>query len=75
MKCAICRNGETTPGLADKAFSYDGMTLVVKDVPAEICENCGERYFDADVTAELLKLARSAAAEGVVVDVRRYVAA
>jgi len=75
MKCAICRNGETTPGFADKAFSYDGMTLVVKDVPAEICENCGERYFDADVTRELLKLARSAAAEGVVVDVRRYVAA
>jgi len=50
------------------------MTLVVKDVPAEICENCGERYFDADVTRELLSLARAAAAEGVVVDVRRYIA-
>jgi YgiT-type zinc finger domain-containing protein len=75
MKCVICRNGETTPGLADKAFSYDGMTLVLKDVPAEICDNCGERYFDADVTGKLLKLARSAAVEGVVVDVRRYVAA
>ena len=51
------------------------MTLVVKDVPAEICENCGERYFDADVTRQLLRLALTAAAEGVVVDVRRYVAA
>ena len=44
MKCVICRNGETTPGFADKAFSYDGMTFVVKDVPAEICENCGEHF-------------------------------
>jgi YgiT-type zinc finger domain-containing protein len=75
MTCVICRNGETRTGRADKAFSYDGMTLVVKDVPAEICENCGERYFDADVTRELLRIARAAAAEGVVIDVRRYIAA
>ena len=75
MRCVLCHNGETNPGTADKAFSYDGMTLVIKDVPAEICENCGERYFDADVTRELLRTARAAAAEGVVVDVRRYVAA
>ena len=75
MKCVLCRNGETKRGTADKAFSHDGMTLVVKDVPAEICENCGERYFDADVVRELLAVARAAAAEGVVVDVRRYVAA
>jgi YgiT-type zinc finger domain-containing protein len=75
MKCVICRNGETRPGLAEKAFSHDGMTLVVKDVPAEVCENCGERYFDEDVTRQLLEIVRTAAAEGVVVDVRRYIAA
>jgi len=75
MRCVLCHNGETKPGTADKAFSHDGMTLVIKDVPAEICENCGERYFDADVTRELLNIARAAAKQGVVVDVRRYVAA
>jgi YgiT-type zinc finger domain-containing protein len=75
MRCVLCRNGETKPGMADKVLSHDGMTLVIKDVPAEICENCGERYFDAAVTRELLRVASAAAAEGVVVDVRRYVAA
>lgn len=74
MKCVICHNGETRPGTADKAMSHEGMTLVVKNVPAEICENCGERYFDAEVTRELLRLAREAAAAGVVVDVRYYAA-
>jgi hypothetical protein len=29
------------------------MTLVVKDVPAQVCDNCGEEYVDADVTARL----------------------
>ncbi len=51
------------------------MTLVVTDVPAEICDVCGERYFDAEVTTRLLTLARESAAAGVIVDVRRYVAA
>lgn len=74
MRCAICHNGETRPGLADKAFFHDGMTLVVKDVPAEICDNCGEQYFDSEVTRRLLALAREAAAAGVVVDVRYYAA-
>jgi len=73
--CPICHNGELLQGFADKALSYKGMTLVVKDVPATICDNCGERYFDAVVTQRLLALAREACAAGVVVDVRQYVAA
>lgn len=73
--CSICRQGELQAGLADKALSFEGMTLVVKDVPASICDTCGERYFDAAVTERLLELAREASRAGVVVDVRSYVAA
>jgi hypothetical protein len=36
---------------------------------------CGERYFSEDVTRRLLAVAREAIAAGVVIDVRRYVAA
>ncbi len=75
MTCPLCRQGELKPGLADKVLSHDGMTLVVTGVPASVCDTCGERYFDADVTQRLLDLAREAASAGVVVDVRRYVAA
>jgi len=52
-----------------------GNDPLVKDVPADICDTCGEPYFDEQVTQRLLDLAREAAAAGVVVDVRRYVAA
>jgi YgiT-type zinc finger domain-containing protein len=75
MKCPLCRQGELQPGTSDETVSYEGMTLVVKDVPAEICDMCGEPYFNEQVTQRLLDLAREAAAAGVVVDVRRYVAA
>jgi len=50
------------------------VTLVVQNVPADVCASCGERYIDADVTRELLNIARAAAEQGVAVDVRRHVA-
>ena len=75
MTCALCRHGELHPGIANDTLSYEGTTLVVQGVPALICDRCGETYFDEDVTHRLLDLAREAATAGVVVDVRRYVAA
>jgi hypothetical protein len=50
------------------------MTLVVKDVPADICDTCQEPYFNEQVTQRLLDLAREAVVSGVIVDVRRYAA-
>ncbi|MCA1845126.1 MAG: type II toxin-antitoxin system MqsA family antitoxin [Actinobacteria bacterium] len=75
MTCPICRSGRLQAGVADSPMTIDGMTLVVQEVPASICDTCGEHFFDADVTQRLLDLAREAAKDGVVVDVRRYVAA
>lgn len=75
MTCPICRNGELAEGTADHTLTHEGTTLVVKDVPADVCDNCGEAFFDAEVTDRLLAIAREAAEAGVVVDVRTYVAA
>ncbi len=75
MKCVICKHGETTPGEATMTLTRGEMVLVVKAVPAEICDNCGEEYFSEAVTEQLLRTAAEAAQAGVQVDVRQYVAA
>lgn len=75
MTCPICRQGTLVRGTSDEALSLDGTTVVVKDVPADVCDTCGEPYFDEGVTQRLLDVVREAAAAGVVVDVRRYIAA
>lgn len=75
MTCPMCRAGTLQSGLADKVLVRNEMTLVVKQTPAMICDICGERFFDAQITQQLLDLAREAENAGVVVDVRRYVAA
>lgn len=75
MKCVICRQGETRPGKATVTLEQDGLTMVVKSVPALVCEICGEQYVSDHVTAELLRQAEDAAQAGVQVGVRDYVAA
>ena len=50
-------------------------TLVVKNVPAGICANCGEEYVDESTTARLIQTMDEAARAGVEVEVREYAAA
>jgi YgiT-type zinc finger domain-containing protein len=72
MKCAICKHGETRPGKTTVTLQRNGMTLVIRNVPAEVCENCGEAYVDEATARELLHRAEDAARAGVMVDVREY---
>ena len=72
MSCIICHQGETRPGTTTVTFSRDGFTLVVRDVPAEVCENCGEAYVDESTTEELLRLARELRQPGTSVVVRDF---
>lgn len=75
MKCVVCKQGETRPGTATVTLCRELLTLVVKDVPALVCGNCGEEYVDAHITARLIETAEEAAKSGVQVDVRQYIAA
>lgn len=75
VKCVICKNGETVPGTTSILLERDKTTLVFKNVPADVCQNCGEGYMDEDTTDRLLQMAEEAIRLGVQVDIRQYVAA
>ena len=75
VKCVICKQGATRSGSATVTLERDGMTFIVKSVPAQVCENCGEEYIDGDMTAQLMQQAEEAVRCGVQVEVRTYVAA
>ena len=75
MKCVICRQSETVPGLATLTLERDGLTLVVKQVPARICPNCGEEYIDAGVAERILSGAEGLTRIGTQVEIRQYIAA
>jgi YgiT-type zinc finger domain-containing protein len=75
MKCFICKLGEIVGGAASMTLERGSSTLVFKNVPALICNNCGEEFFNDDIIASILKQAESAVNAGVEIDVRQYRAA
>ncbi len=72
MKCMICKHGETREGTTTVTLEKGNSTIVFKEVPAQICDNCGEKYIDESTTKELLKKARDIIKNGVEVDIRKY---
>lgn len=74
MKCAVCKRGETREGQTTVTLEREGAALVVRKVPAQVCENCGEAYLDAEVTRRLLQAAQEALRAGVQVDIREFAA-
>ena len=72
MKCLICKQSITYPGETTVTLERGELTLVIKNVPAKVCANCGEAYVDEAVAAELLQTAERMAQAGAQVDVRRY---
>ncbi|MHB1361929.1 MAG: type II toxin-antitoxin system MqsA family antitoxin [Thermoleophilia bacterium] len=74
MKCVICKEGETHSGEVTVTLQRGDTTVIIKNVPAEICENCGEYYLDEDVTESVLTRAEEAVKSGAEVEILRFAA-
>ena len=72
MKCAICRNGNTENGFTTITLERKQTTLVFKQVPAAICENCGEVYLNSEINHALLKQAEQELKRGVFLEMVNY---
>jgi YgiT-type zinc finger domain-containing protein len=68
----ICKHGRTQKGSTTVTLEKGTSTIVFKEVPADICDNCGEKYIDESTTKTLLKKAREIVKSGVEVDIRKY---
>ena len=73
MTCVICKSGETRPATTTVTLQRDSTTIVIRLVPASVCENCGEVYLDDGVARELLREANTAGEQSELV-VRAYAA-
>jgi len=74
MKCVICKTGETRAGTATVTLHRGETTLIVKDTPAEVCQNCGEYYLNEEVARKLYEQAGDAARRHAEVEIIRYAA-
>lgn len=75
MTCLICKQGETESGFVTVTLERDGTTLVFKQVPAQVCQNCGEAYVDESTAIQLMAAADAAVQAGIQVEIRTFTAA
>lgn len=55
MKCEFC-DSETTKKKVKKQHWIKGKLYIVENVEAEVCRECGERYFHASTLDRIDKL-------------------
>jgi YgiT-type zinc finger domain-containing protein len=68
----ICKHGETKDGFTTVTLEKNGATLIFKNVPALVCDNCGEKYLADSISKELLFKAKEILKSGVEIDIRDY---
>jgi YgiT-type zinc finger domain-containing protein len=74
MKCALCKQGETCPGKVTVTLQRGDTLVIIKQVPANVCDNCGEYYLSESVTALVLEKAEEAVRKGAEVEILRFAA-
>jgi YgiT-type zinc finger domain-containing protein len=72
MTCPICGQKALTQGTTTFAADTDGTVVVVRNVPAKVCGNCGEAFIRDDIGAELEALVAQAREDGTESLVRHY---
>ena len=71
-KCYFCKIGDVKPGFVTVPETTASLTVVLKEVPAKVCDNCSEHYFDSEVVAGLEKIVSDAQNAGIDTLVRKY---
>ncbi len=74
MKCAICKTGDLAPGKVTVTLERDEAVLIVKEVPASVCQQCGEYWLDEETTRRLYQQAERALQRNTELEVLRYAA-
>ena len=58
-------NGNTKPGLVTFTLERENVIVVFKNVPAMVCENCGDFYLTTETTNLLMEKAAKTIEKGV----------
>ena len=55
--CYFCRKGILEEKKVTVDFRWGTKLVVIEEVPAKVCNECGEKYYSAEVSREMEKIA------------------
>ncbi len=74
MTCVVCKTGEYKAGFTTVVLTKGDSAIIIKQVPAEICGQCGEYILSSEVTRKVMAMANDAWNGGAEVEIRKYAA-
>lgn len=74
FKCHVCGSTNAREELVSEVFQIDGKTVLVEEIPALVCERCGEEIFNKETVEKvrLLVHGRAKPIKSVQMDVFAY---
>lgn len=75
--CFYCKSDTTVPSFTTHVVTFSTCVIIVKNVPCEECEQCGEKYYSDEVMEKLeiiVNRAKELASEVFVTDYNKKVA-
>ncbi len=74
FKCHVCGSTEYRDELVNEVFQIDGKPVLVENIPAQVCERCGEEIFSRQTTenVRLLVHGKAKPIKSVQMDVFAY---
>lgn len=54
-RCSVCR-GNVRPESITYTQEMEGLVYIIRDVPADVCSQCGERYLTPDTVDAIQEL-------------------
>jgi len=64
MKCPFCK-GDMKEGKTSLPYEIGERLIVVRNVPALVCEQCGEVFIEMKVAKKVEKIVNSAVTNGI----------
>jgi HTH-type transcriptional regulator/antitoxin MqsA len=60
FKCHVCGSTAAKNELVSEVFTIGDRRVLVEQIPAQICERCGEATFSRETTEKIRRLVHSA---------------
>jgi len=71
-QCPLCPAGTLREGTTTLTMERGEATIVFKDVPADVCDTCGEAFVGENISEDVYQQAEAAIEAGAHFDVRYY---
>jgi len=69
MKCVVCKTGETEKGKTTVTLRRGNTVVIVEDVDAQICDNCGHYYLDNNTAKIVMSKLKDAVGRGTKLEI------